>query len=515
MIHLRPYQQQGVEAIQNFFRTGVKHCIRQLPTGGGKTIEFCYIASKVMAKNKKVLIFTDRTELLLQASGSLKKFNINAFLIQAGTKIVSNSFNCYIAMAQTFRRRILLKYWIEFLQSIDLVIIDESHIQEFNYLFESGLLDNKHVIGFTATPLRIGKMRQIGLDYEKIISTIEVNELIKQGYLVNCDVYDSGAPDLSEVTIDAMKGDFQEKSMFKAFNSPKLYAGVTKNYFKNTPNTKAIIFCVNIEHVIRTTLEFVKHGVDVKYIVSEMSRPLDKDRLKVYELYKSTFQKYSGKRKAVFEWFEKSKRGILINAGIATKGYDCPSIETVILNRATISASLYLQMLGRGSRIYPRKSHFNVLDFGGNTERHGNYNEIRNWYIWHEQKKGGGLPPLKECGYTSDGIEINGSGDIKKGCRRLILALYTKCPFCEFKYPEKKIIEVDLNLAINKKRFKSIRSMTYKELNEYRTFKKHQMAWLWRQLWYKGKEKAIKEFAKMYSWTPATTEKALNFCKNF
>lgn len=526
MINLRIYQQHAIEEITAFFKQGGKHAILQAQTGAGKTIIFSELARLVSNKNNKVIIFTDRVELLNQAGGSLKKVGLNAFYIEAGCKVVSNNFNCYIAMSQTFRRRIKEPYWIEFLNSCNLVIIDEQHKQEFNYLFESGLLENKHVLGFTATPKRAGKMRQLGLDYEKIIETISVKELINQGYLVNDDYYGIASPDLEGVEIDRMKGDYKEGQLFKKFDTPQLYSGVVSNYSKICPGTKTLVFCVNIEHSIKTAIEFHNAGIPVKFIVSDVSKPTligdgegekarYEERMRVWELYQEWKSKLSGERSSVFGWFDKTKGSILVNAGIATTGFDQPDIETIILNRATMSLTLLLQMLGRGSRISESKTHFNVLDFGGNCDRLGYYSEDREWHLWHEENNGGGLPPIKECGFDSKGKPITGKG----GCRRLILASYKICPFCGFKYPEKTHAEIDLDAVLfdySQKRSiktKLIKDMTFYELNEYRKSKGHQMAWLWRQLWYKGGEKAISDFGFQFGWTHATVEKAVGFCR--
>ena len=529
MINLRPYQQQAIKDITNFFVSGGKHCILQSPTGSGKTVIFSELARLVSMKGNKVIIFTDRAELLNQAGGALKKVGLQAYYIEAGCNVVSNAFNCFVAMSQTFRRRIGKPYWDEFLKSCNLIIIDECHIQEFNYLFESGLLFDKYVIGFTATPKHSGKMRQLGLDYEKIIETISVKELINQGWLVNDDYYGFASPDLEGVEIDRMKGDYKENQLFKKFDSPALYQGVVSNYTKITPNTKSLVFCVNIEHCIKTAIEFNQAGIEAKFIVSNVSKPKMisdgegakaryEERLRVYELFEKWKRIYSGEREQVFNWFNKSKNGILINAGIATKGFDQPDIETVILNRATLSLTLLLQMLGRGSRISEGKTHFNILDFGGNCERLGYYTENREWSncLWHEESNGGGLPPIKECGFDSKRKPISGN---KTGCRRLILAAYKICPFCGFKYPEKTHKEIDLEAIFfdqqQKRAIKTklIKDMSFDELDQYRKEKGHKMAWLWRQLWYKGGEEAIEDFGTEKGWNLGTIEKAVSFCR--
>ena len=527
---LRSYQVKAVNDIKEFFKKGGLHCILQAPTGSGKTVIFTDLAKKVAAKNKKILILTDRAELLLQASGSLKRIGLKANYIIAGSKVINQSFNCYIAMSQTLRRRVEKEYWIKFLQNIDLFIIDEAHKQEFNYIFESGLVDNKHVIGFTATPKRTGKMRQLALDYTKIISSISVKELIEKDYLVNDDYYGVDAPDLSDVQFDYMKGDYQEKAMFQKFNNPKTYSGAVKNYKELTPNTKSLVFCVNIEHCIRTAISFNLNGLKAKFIVSNVNKPKVpedkennglmtryKERKRIYDLYQEN-KHLTGNRRQIFNDFNNNRFDILINAGIATTGFDQPDIETVIVLRATLSLTLWLQMLGRGSRIFEKKTHFNILDFGGNAERLGHYTENRIWSLWHETFDGEGLPPIKECGIDSTGKPIIANNN-KKGCKRPILASYKICPFCGFKYPEKEVKEIDLKNIMFDAQLKSsikvkrIKDMTNKELYEFWKAKKHKTPWLWRQLWYRGGAKSIKEFSKEFGWSNKTTEIAIAYMK--
>jgi superfamily II DNA or RNA helicase len=175
---LRPYQINAITQITSAFKRGVFKLILQAATGAGKTVIFTELANLVSKKGNKVLILTDRAELLLQAGSNLKQIGLKSFYIADGIKVYNANYNAYIAMSQTFRNRIKLEYWQKFLESINLIIIDECHKQEFNYLFESGLIDKKHVIGFTATPLRTGKMRQLGLDYELIIETVDRKSVV-------------------------------------------------------------------------------------------------------------------------------------------------------------------------------------------------------------------------------------------------------------------------------------------------------------------------------------------------
>ncbi len=552
---LRDYQIQAKKDIRQAYGDGHLHVILQSPTGTGKTVMFTDIAREVVSKGKKVLICTHRTELLLQSGGSCERSGLEPFYIEAGQKVISNAFSTYVAMAQTLRRRIgefprkriaalktaikkhpehanewsrrikeleeSIKLWEGWINTIDLIIIDECHTQDFNFLFESGLIDNIYVIGASATPQRSGKQRQLGLDYTKIISTISVQECINRGYLVPDDYFAPMSADMEGVAVDRSKGDYQLNQMFNRFDSPRLYSGAVEAITEHAPDAKTIVFCVNIEHTIKTTLEFAKAGYKVRYLTSKLSKPkppkegategqkvIYEERLRVYELQQQTWQQYSGERKEIMDGYKSGEFQILVNADIATTGVDVPSIESVVLLRATMSKTLLYQMLGRGSRICPEigKASFNVFDFGTNCERLGYYTEDQLWGLWHEEGKGGGLAPIKYCGYDKDGQQIRAGGRIAEGCRRPIHGGFTICPFCGFKYPKQDPTLVDLSTIMYNpdtnmvERRKPISKMSNEELIAYQKEKGHKEAWLWARLYARGGEKLVEEIGVQQRW---------------
>ena len=529
MIKLRDYQQEGADKTRKFFKKG-NHAIFQGPTGSGKTIVFSYIAQNAVGKGKKALILTNRTELLTQTGGALEQFGIDPYLVRAGTNFLSFDSDVFVAMCQTLRNRIKQPMWRNWIKNkIDLVIIDECHIQDYNYIFESGLLDDKFVLGFTATPRRSGKMRQLALDYEEIIDTVSVKDLIQSGHLVGDDYFGVTGADLNQMSFDRMKGDFDEREMFSRFNSPTLYAGTVKNWMDIAPGSHTIVFCVNIEHVIHTCEEFHKNGIDARFLVSQMSKPKEpekdatdgrwtqyRERMRLYDLYHSRFGMWSGERTMIINKFKNKEFSVLINAGILTTGFDCPSIETVIVNRATTSVTLWLQMIGRGSRIFKGKTHFNLLDFGDNASRLGHYTSPQMWGLWHEasQGDGTGVAPVKECG-----VDVKADKNGKNGCERLIIASSKICPFCGFIYPKTRAEEIDLEgLAYDEQKHvavkvKKIKDMDLNELHEYFKIKKHKIAWLWRQLYFRGGVDLIERFGAHEGWRKGTIEKAKNYVK--
>jgi len=122
--------------------------------------------------------------------------------------------------------------------------------------------------------------------------------------------------------------------------------------------SKTLIFNPGIETSIRVAETFKKRGFKTRHLDSTFS---DKDR------------------KEVLQWFKETPDAILTSVGILTTGFDEPTVETIILNRATRSLTLYHQMIGRGSRKLPNKDYFKVIDLGNNVRRFGLWQDYINW----------------------------------------------------------------------------------------------------------------------------------------
>jgi superfamily II DNA or RNA helicase len=155
---------------------------------------------------------------------------------------------------------------------------------------------------------------------------------------------------------------------------------VVSEFVKKWADKKAIVFCVNISASINTGIEFaLKLGPQRVFVVHS--------KMDVIQ------------RGALIHEFTNSKDGILVNCGIATTGFDCPDIEVVVINRATKSVALWLQMVGRASRRTEQKETFTILDFGENVTRLGFWQEPRDWAQLFEnpKKKGEGVAPVKDC----------------------------------------------------------------------------------------------------------------------
>lgn len=404
MLELRPYQQEAVRKIREGF-ISTKREIFQLVTSGGKTIIFSELARLSQLKGSNVLILSSRTEILTQNGGALEGRGLNVTYITPKYKDVPSKKGIALAMSQTLKRRIDKQEWIDYIKSLDLVIIDEAHEQVSNFIFDI-ISDNCYVLGVTASPVRYGGQRQLGLDYNNIVSVVKTQDLINMGYVSQAKHYTLSAPKVDNVDIDYNNGDYNQKALAKHFEKKVIYKGIVDNYMRITPHKKAIAFCVSSKQTIELTKAFCEAGIKAKYLLSADNE--DDDIL-------------SDDRKKLISDFAKGDFEVLVNCGCLVAGFDDPLIEVCILGFSTISLTKYLQCVGRAARKKGNKNTFYILDFGGCVTRHGLFEQNRTWSLWHNTSKGGGVPMTKEC----------------PQCHKLIPISYTDCPFCKFHFNSK------------------------------------------------------------------------------
>jgi superfamily II DNA or RNA helicase len=504
---------------------GRKRISVQSPTGSGKTIMFSYIIKEMERKGKRALIITDRIELLFETGGTLEQFQLKPFYIMAGQMSEPPAHHqVYIAMSQTLRLRI--GKWHKFFNSFDVVVCDENHKQEFNPYFEHNCFPDSYILGFSATPQRVGKQRQLSTDYEVLVQGLQVPELIKLKKLVPDKLFGTEHADMKGVKLNSF-GDYQESGMFDRFNKRELYEGAVQNWKALTPNTITLCFCVNIQHVINTCKTFNEAGVPSMFLVSDVALPVQgegeagrvryEQKKKEYDNFREVYPMYSGDREQVIADWKAGKYKVLCNAGILTTGFNYPEIETIIINRATTSIPLWLQMLGRGSRIAPSKTHFNILDFGGNCEKLGYYNQQRDWSLSHDQSTGGGAPPVKECGKMGDKRKTDKHSNAGCGC--YVFASAKICPFCGYVFELEKELKFAELVEINYSQPLTIERNIFDELEREAESRGYKHGWVINQIIAKQGEKGLFDYAKsrkyQQGWIWMTKKRYANQIKSY
>ena len=360
---LRPYQERFINNISAKLRIH-RTVVAQLATGGGKTVCFAAICDRYCAKSTQdVLILVHREELLTQAA---KAINLPVQKVVAGMKSIPHA-RVYVAMVESAHKRLNL------FENIGMVIVDECHIGNFTKVIEH--FKEPLIIGFTATPLAAKKTNPLRNYFTDIVCGIDIPELIEQGFLCQ-DITYSAKTIVQRAQLKMKAGEFDQAQMAAIYKNPKYIDTTINAYKQHSIDRKTIIFNCNVEHSQAVNAAFVAQGFNSKH--------LDAD---------------STDRAEILQWFANTPDAILNNIGIATTGFDQPDIETVIVNKATASMPLWLQMCGRGARPHPVKIAFTIIDLGGNSEVHGLWRMQRKWeQIFHNPKKPGeGVAPVKDC----------------------------------------------------------------------------------------------------------------------
>lgn len=327
----------------------------QLPTGGGKTVIFSEIVRRYISQtNKKVVILTHRIELCKQTSKMLSGFGVNNKIIDSKVKELADQdqYLCFVAMVETLNNR-LNDDKLQ-LNDIGLVIIDEAHYNSFRKLFK--FFKSCFILGVTATPLSSNIKLPMNDNYDKLIVGDDISTLIQKGFLAVPEVF---SYDVSLTTLRiGINGDYTVKSSESLYSNSLMQNKLLFAYEEVSLNKKTLIFNNGINTSREVYYTFKKAGYPIRHLDNTTGKQ---------------------ERKEILKWFKETPNGILTSVSILTTGFDEPSVESVILNRATRSLTLYFQMIGRGSRVTESKKKFTIVDLGNNLLRFGPWNESVDW----------------------------------------------------------------------------------------------------------------------------------------
>ncbi len=327
----------------------------QLPTGGGKTVIFTEIAKRYIAKtNKKVVILTHRIELCNQTSNMLTEFHIHNKVINSKVKELpdQDQYMCFVAMVETLNNR--LQDGKLDLEEIGMVIVDEAHYNSFRKLFK--YFEKCFILGVTATPLSSNINLPMHQIYQDLIVGESISSLINLGFLAVATTYTYNVG-LTSLKI-GINGDYTVKSSEELYSSINMQEKLLYAYEKNCKGKKTLIFNNGIETSKHVYASFANGGYDVRHLDNTNSKE---------------------ERRKILDWFKNTPNAILSSVSILTTGFDEPTVECIMLNRATRSLALYFQMIGRGSRILKDKKGFTVIDLGNNVARFGLWSEEVDW----------------------------------------------------------------------------------------------------------------------------------------
>lgn len=342
-MELRPYQQEAKEMVFAEWDKGITRTLLVLPTGCGKTIVFAKVTEECVRQGKRVLILAHRGELLEQAADKIKKVTgLGCSVEKAERTCLGEWFRVVVGSVQTLQN---IKRLSRFRSNyFDTIIIDEAHhCLSDSYQRVLDYFSDADVLGVTATPDR-GDMRNLGNYFDSLAYEYTLPKAIKEGYLAPIKALTVPLRmDLSGVGVQA--GDFKVSDIGTALD-PYLYQ-IADEMMRYCQNRKTVVF-----------LPLVKTSQKFKEILNEKG-------FKAVEVNGE-----SKDRAEVLKDFDEGKHNVLCNSMLLTEGWDCPSVDCIIVLRPTKVRSLYCQMVGRGTRLCEGKDHLLLLDFLWHTERH-------------------------------------------------------------------------------------------------------------------------------------------------
>lgn len=342
-MELRDYQLAAKQAIFNEWDRGVKKTLLVLPTGCGKTIVFAKVTEECVSEGDRVLILAHRGELLEQASDKIMKATGLGCAVEKAEESCLNSwFRIVVGSVQSLMRDKRLNQFAS--DYFDTIIIDETHhcLSE-SYQKVLNHFPEAKVLGVTATPDR-ADMRNLGQYFESLAYEYTLPKAIKSGYLSPIKAMTIPLKiDLSSVSIQA--GDFKASDIGSALD-PYLQS-IIDEMKVHCKGRKTVVFLP----LVKTSQKF-------------------KDMLNQNGFNAAEVNGNSEDRKQILQDFEEGKYDILCNSMLLTEGWDCPSVDCIIVLRPTKSRPLYCQMVGRGTRLHPGKKELLLLDFLWMTERH-------------------------------------------------------------------------------------------------------------------------------------------------
>jgi len=245
VIELRPYQTDVVDQVEQLLGTAARPLI-VAPTGSGKTIIFCEIIKRAVAKHKRVLVLAHRREIIKHTCNKLRAHGIRHGIIMAGEdKALRPQEPVQVAAIATLWVRAVRSGAIP-LPPADLIVIDEAHhapARTYQRLVEA--YPNATVIGGTATPCR-GDGRGLGGIFTVLAEAPQVAPLIQQGHLVKSRVYAPIDPNLKGITV--RNGDYAENELADRMDRAKLVGDVVTHWHKYAERRRTVAFACSVGH---------------------------------------------------------------------------------------------------------------------------------------------------------------------------------------------------------------------------------------------------------------------------
>ena len=410
---LRDYQQRAIDQLYAWFAAGNKGnpCL-VLPTGSGKSHIVAALCKDAIQNwpDTRILMLTHVRELIEQNAEKMRLHwrgaPMGIYSAGLGRKQLGEPIT--FAGIQSIRKR------ASQVGHIDLCIIDECHLVSHkdeggyrSFLAELKAINPAlRVVGLTATPYRLGHglITDKPALFDDLIEPVTIEELVYKGYLSTLRSKVTKAK-LDTTGVHKRGGEFIESELQAAVDTDDNNQKVVREVIELAGDRKAwLVFCTGVKHAQHVAEVLRQHGVTAECVTGETPKK---------------------ERERLLTEFKAGRIRALTNANVLTTGFDYPDIDLIAMLRPTMSASLYVQMAGRGMRVKSHTDHCLVLDFAGVVATHGPITAVQ---TPKKAGDGNGEAPVKVC----------------DNCGELCAIAVATCPACGHPFPEPERKKLEL-----------------------------------------------------------------------
>lgn len=398
---LRAYQQEAIGALWTYLATKNGNPLVVIPTGGGKSHVIGQLALDVFDRypDERVLCVTHVKELVEQNAEKLRgycgKHRVGIYSAGLGRRDASRAVT--VAGIQSVYRK------AKAIGPVGLIIIDECHrvptkgVGMYRRFLDEMLAwrpaGHTRIVGLSATPYRLksGFLHE-GDDriFTDIAYEVGIRRLIDEGFLSPLRSK-SGITEADLSGVHTRGGEYVASELESAMDKEALISGALDEVQKFAADRKKLLFfCAGVKHAKSVTEALRERGVSAELVTGKTP---------------------NGERDRIIRRFKAGKFRALVNVSVLTTGFDAPDIDCLVMLRPTKSTGLYVQMVGRGTRIAPSKTDCLVLDFAGNITRHGPIDAVN---VEGKDRKRKGQAPVRVC----------------PGCRNVLAIQLLECPEC-------------------------------------------------------------------------------------
>ena len=400
----RPYQQDAIDSVIDHVKKRLSPCLIEVGTGGGKTVVIAELARffSDVAPSKKVLCIAPSLELIEQGAEKYNEYGYSA------------SIYCASAGSKCLRHQVIFASPQTALKSIDkiahlgisAIIIDEAHgltpsiielidrVKSYR-ICDSAINEKVRIIGMTATPYRMGtgyiyasdhtvdppvfhdEDKAIDPYFSRLLYKVGAGDLLGMGFLTKPVIGEEGVHyDTSGLELDRT-GKFSAASnaiTFEGNNLTKTIIGKVVATVSDKDMKGVMIFAATISHAEEIANYLRDHSVAIV-----TGKTKKKDRAKIIGDFKAQKIKY------------------LVNVAVLCTGFNATHVDLIVILRATESAGLLQQIIGRGLRLHPGKESVLVLDYAENIKRHGLESDVFTPEIKTRKASGEAVEIQVEC----------------------------------------------------------------------------------------------------------------------